>query len=49
MDQKLKNEATYLLKENISIFLYNPGMRNTFLIMLQFPEAMGETLIVLIT
>lgn len=29
MDQKLKNETIYLLKENISIFLYNPGIGKT--------------------
>lgn len=29
MDQKLKNETLYLLKENTSIFLYNPSIGKT--------------------
>lgn len=44
MDQKFKDkdETIYLLKENISISLYNLGVRKNFLILIQFPEAMRK-------
>lgn len=48
MDQKLKNETLYLLKENTSIFLYNPSIGKT-INFASFPEVTGKILIALIT